>query len=309
MMPPPWKTACVLSLIATAFAQNAPSDWAQRAARALELGDFREAERVARRAVNDHPAAANSLGVALFLQGKYEEAEAYLRQAASSDPAVFEDREADAMRASSNLAQLLAARGETARAEPVLRRTLWWFEKHRPLDLAQIALEHHNLGSLFVQEWRHEPARQHLEHASRLWRQQGLPPQHPLVLQTGLALALLDSQEGRLTDAWASLQRLGADLDRSDLPAAHPVRHAFLLNRAMVSAKMHRLDEARADLEKSLRTQWNSTAALPNETLRQSVELYRKVLEMARDRRALRRVTRWQTAMRHERRKPWECVD
>ncbi len=301
------KTACLLSLIATSYAQ---ADWAQRAARALEQGDFREAERVARKAVNnDHPAAANSLGVALFLQGKYDEAERYLRLAASADPAAFEDREADAMRASSNLAQLLAARGETARAEPVLRRTLWWFEKHRPQDLSQIALEHHNLGSLYVQEWRHEEARPHLEHASRLWRQQGLPPQHPLVLQTGLALALLDSQEGHLTGAWQNLQRLGADLDRSDLRASHPVRHSFLLNHAMVAAKLHRLDEARADLEKSLRTQWNSTVALPNETLRQSVELYRKVLEMAGDRRALKRVSRWQTAMRHERRKAWECVD
>lgn len=305
-MMPLGKTACRLLLITTAYAQT---DWAQRAARALEQGDFREAERVARKAVNNHPAAANSLGVALFLQGKYNEAETYLRQAAAADPAAFADREADAMRASSNLAQLLAARGETARAEPVLRRTLWWFEKHRPQDLSQIALEHHNLGSLYVQEWRHAEARLHLDHANRLWLQQRLPPQHPLVLQTGLALALLASQEGHLNDARANLERLHADLDRSDLPASHPVRHSFLLNRAIVSAKMHRLDDARADLEKSLRTQWNSTAALPNETLRHSVELYRKVLEMAGDRRALKRVARWQTAMRHEHRKAWECVD
>ncbi len=284
----------------------------QRATELFYRNEFREAEKIAREVWSKtdprtdaatYYQAANTLGVALFILGREAEAERLLRQAELANPASFADHEADAMRAMSNLGQVMAAQGDAARAEPVLKRTLWWFEKNQPHDWPQLAIEHHNLGSLYLQEWRHPEARKHLEQAALLWSAAHVPETNVNALETRAALALLESRTGHLDRAERLLQDAWQIAESLHLPPQHPLPHSILLNRAMLRVQQGRLREARTLAEQSLRVQWSVTQELPNGFLMRSIALYKEILKHSKDRASLQRLSRWNTALEHGRRK------
>jgi hypothetical protein len=187
----------------------------------------------------------------------------------------------------------------------MLRKSLWWFETYAPGDKAQLAREHHNLGALYVQQWRPREARRHLRQAAELWALKD--PASAEVLANRVMLAQADVQDGRLDLAEEGFRFVSRALAVSSLPERHPLRLHAALSLSVLRGKQGRLREARVAVEAALRVEWTATEVLPNDLLRRAIGVYREILLRDRDLAGEKRVTRWLQAIEHGHRKDWAC--
>ena len=177
---------------------------------------------------------AQNLGVALYAQGRYAEAEPLARQVNETRTALQGKEHPNTLASVNNLATLLADKGDYAGAEPLFRRALEAHErtlgKEHPNTLASV----NNLAILLSDKGDYAGAeplfRRALEAQGRT-----LGKEHPDTLRSVNNLANLLRDKGDYADA-EPLYRRAMDLQERTLGKEHPATLASVNNLATLLA-------------------------------------------------------------------------
>jgi tetratricopeptide (TPR) repeat protein len=224
------------------------------ASASINNGDFREAERLYRRALSLVEAAAGKRNgdYALLLsnlanlyseQGRQAQAETMLREAFDIDSSTFGANDARTASVGNSLAQVLLARGNYGEAETVLMANTPVLDGQPPpcVDCFLFALS--NLGTLRFHQGRLQEAAD-LEERSLAGFEAALGLAHPLLLRPLNNLARAYAALGRTRDAEAIFQQ-AISIAESRLKT-HPDYAAVLSNFAAFLRQSGRRTEAKA---------------------------------------------------------------
>ena len=217
----------------------------------LEAGRYRAAERIARRGLEVAAASrdelavgswCNGLGLALYDQGRYAEAEPlYKRALAIAEKALGPDHP-DVASCLNNLAILYKAQGRYAEAEPLYKRALAIREKALGPDHPSLAQSLNNLALLYDAQGRYVEAEPLYKRALAIW-EKALGPDHPDVASCLNNLALLYDAQGRYAEAEPLYNRALAIWEKA-LGPDHPDVATCLNNLASLYQDQGRYAEA-----------------------------------------------------------------
>jgi tetratricopeptide (TPR) repeat protein len=223
-----------------------------------QLGDWGEAEALARRAVgvlDEGPdggsadcavvrvAGLGALGEALGAQGRYREAEVPLRAGLALAQRA-QDGELLIVAAANNLAVLYKYTARFDEAEALYRHALVIVEAHRGPDHVDAATLWHNLGGLDHSRGRHAQAEPAARRAVQI-RTRALGAAHPDVAADAAALGAILDALGRLDEA-EPLLRGALQTFTTLLGPCHYEVAINANNLAAVQYRRGRLDDAEA---------------------------------------------------------------
>ena len=200
----------------------------------LSLGHLAEAEQVYRQLMDfdygvSHTTVTNNLAGALYLQGKFDEAEPLFRDVWQQRAQTHGNESPFTLRAGRNLVNLLVARGDGADAEVLARALVTGFAsafgpEHPEALVTELALA----GALLLQE-RYRDALDLLEGREALARERFVGERRPFLARYLRKRALAQMHLGQLASVRAPLQEAAAildevpgprDWDRRDVEAA-----------------------------------------------------------------------------------------
>lgn len=270
----------------------------------LYVGNALEAEKAAVRArelCDAHPrvrpscrlSTLNNLASAQIALRRNEAGEELLRQAIRSVAELHGEDDPQQIGLLANVGTSLASRGQLSRAEPVLRRALFLTERYFPEDHGALARQHHNLGSLHLEQRRLELARKHLEASERFLRATGLEP-HPQYPDLYRALALLEANQRRYAQADAYIERAFAAAESVSAPKH--LQGELLAVRAFLRVEQRRFPDALSDLQQTIDIQLSQAPRDPS-TLLRTVSLFGRALKAAGGKTELQVLRKWSKAL------------
>ncbi len=227
--------------------EQTPTSVYEQALAALEKGEAREAEKVLRPALREHPRDARALGlmgVILDAQQRYDEAERYYNQAVEVNP-----HSASLL---NNLGNHYLARGDTERARAAFARVVALQPDHpnANLQLARISVAEKE-GSQALAYLGHLPPQDQAAPAARLLRAQALDLQgkRPEAMNVLAELERQTPREARVAFSigmmYVSWKRY-EDAERAFTQAleAEPTNFDVLYNLALAAMRAGHLDRA-----------------------------------------------------------------
>jgi tetratricopeptide (TPR) repeat protein len=201
-------------------------------------------------ALGVHGAALSLLGLAFTDEGRFDEAEAPLRQALAIDERIYAPEDPNLATALNNLALLLLATSRLVEAEPLLRRALAIDERSCGREHPNVARDLNNLARLLYDTNRLVEAEPLVRRALTI-RERSLGGEHPYVAQSLSSLGAVLLTTKRLAEAEPLLRRALA-IDEQSCGPQHPNFAEHLHNLALLLGATNRLVEAEPLMRQAL---------------------------------------------------------
>eukprot|EP00298_Acanthocystis_sp_HF-20_P012267 c19803_g1_i1.p1 GENE.c19803_g1_i1~~c19803_g1_i1.p1 ORF type:complete len:575 (+),score=231.52 c19803_g1_i1:101-1825(+) len=193
----------------------------------------------------------NNVGMILFYQGKYQDAEPLLEQSLAIREKIFGQKHLEFSTSLNNIAGLKKAQGKLKDSEGLYKQDVSIMEQNFGNDHLNLATTLNNLATLYYSQERHGEAEMYFKKSLKI-SEDKFGPEHPFIATITNNIAAILQAESKFEEA-ETYYKKSLEIFEKSLGVSHAHVFSTLNNLGMLHEEQNHKEEAKSYYEKALK--------------------------------------------------------